>query len=368
MELIIKPTERCNFKCTFCSSTNITDDKEQILDLDRVFAFLERYPHTNTIIVNGGDPLMVKPEYYWEIIKYLDKHDLPATISFTTNLWAFYKKPEMWIDLFKNERMGIATSFNYGDTRRVTDTMVFTEDLFWKVSDTFLEYMGHRPGFISVITEENEDTAIANVELAKKMDVECKLNYAMASGIQGKPYQLSKIYQMYVEVYNRGLWPWEYNTKQMMHRLNGKANSCPQSRNCDDHIRCLQPSGDYYSCGSFGDDRKYPINFFKEVVLGEFQKPLQSAPELTYLKSECLSCPMFQICNGCRKTISDMKHHNMVEDHCKLMKQLAPEIIAINEASELLHCDTYKTIADKVMLEGHKQNAEQRTTSGLLTS
>jgi radical SAM protein with 4Fe4S-binding SPASM domain len=359
MELIIKPTELCNFKCTFCSSTDITDDKDKILDLNKIYAFLERYPHTNTIIVNGGDPLMVRPEYYWEIIKYLDSHNLPATLSLTTNLWAFYKKPEMWEELFHNERVGVATSFNYGNTRRVTDSLVYTEDLFWKVSDVFLERMGHRPGFISVITEENEDSAIDNVILAKKMDVECKLNYAMASGIQSKPYQLSKIYRTYVEIYNRDLWPWEYNTKQMMHRLNGKANSCPQSRNCDDHIRALQPSGDYYSCGSMGDDRKYPINFFKEVILGEFKRPLQTAPELNHLKEECLGCPMFQICNGCRKTVMDMKAHNMVEPHCKLMKQIAPEIIAINKASETLHCDTYKTIADKVMLEGHKQNAKR---------
>ena len=26
MDLIIKPTERCNFKCTFCSSTKIAQD------------------------------------------------------------------------------------------------------------------------------------------------------------------------------------------------------------------------------------------------------------------------------------------------------------------------------------------------------
>jgi molybdenum cofactor biosynthesis enzyme MoaA len=25
MELIIKPTEKCNFKCTFCSSTHLTE-------------------------------------------------------------------------------------------------------------------------------------------------------------------------------------------------------------------------------------------------------------------------------------------------------------------------------------------------------
>lgn len=346
MELIIKPTEACNFKCTFCSSTNITDEKAKVLDLENIFAFLKRFPNTQTIIVNGGDPLMVKPWYYWEIIKYLDDNDLPTTLSFTTNLWAFYKKPEMWVELFNHERMGIATSFNYGTTRRITDTEVFTEDIFWKVSDKFVECVGYRPDFISVITDENEDTAIDNVRLAKRMNVECKLNYAMASGVQGQPYQLSKIYKTYTEIYDLDLWPWEYNTKQMMHRLDGKANSCPQNRSCDEGIRCLQPSGDYYSCGSFGDDRAYPIHFQKEVIEGQFFTPLQTSPELVSLKEECFTCPMFKICNGCRKTVHDMRRANIVEPHCKLMKSIAGKIIDINTENATIKIDRSPRLGD----------------------
>jgi radical SAM protein with 4Fe4S-binding SPASM domain len=175
------------------------------------------------------------------------------------------------------------------------------------------------------------------------MDVQCKLNYAMASGEQSSPYRLSKIYEMYIEVYERGLHPWEFNTKQMMTRLNNIANVCPQARNCDDHIRAMNPEGDYYSCGAMGDDKEYPINFVKEVKEGGFITPLQDAPELFALKDECVTCPMFSICNGCKKTIKDLKQHGMVEEHCSHMKQLAPRIIQINsetdyvEATQRIH-------------------------------
>jgi len=343
MELIIKPTELCNFKCTFCSSTKLVEDKASTLDHEKIFNFLKRFPNTNTIIVNGGDPLMMKPEYYFKILDYLDTNNLPTTLGLTTNLWAFYKKPEMWAPLFKHPRVGVTTSFQYGLGRMITGSRVYTEKDFWKVSDMFLEHVGYRPGFIAVISEENEKHAIRHVELAKKMDVQCKLNYAMASGEQSKPYQLSKIYQMYVEIYNRDLWHWEFNTKQMMTRISGIANVCPQARNCDDHIRALNPEGDYYSCGAMGDDKEYPINFAKEVKEGGFITPLQDAPELFSLKDECVGCPMFSICNGCKKTVKDMKIHNMVEEHCVLMKQLAPEIIRINdetnyvEATQKIH-------------------------------
>ncbi len=330
MELIIKPTEACNFKCTFCSSTNITDDKAAVLDHQYIYDFLDRFPNTSTIIVNGGDPLMVKPDYYWQIIEFLDQRKYKATVSLTTNLWAFFKKPQMWEELFKHPRVGITTSFNYGDTRRITEKQVFTEDIFWQVSNLFLERIGYRPDFISVISDENEDTALDNVRLAKRMNVECKLNYANASGVQSKPYLLSKIYRTYIEVYRQGLTPWEFNTKQMVQRLKGLHTMCPQHRQCDENIRALNPSGDYYSCGAIADDRTHPITFFREIYGKEFFTPLQSDPSLISMKEECLTCPMFKICNGCRKTVKDLKEHNLVEPHCKIMKSIATEILEIN--------------------------------------
>jgi len=351
MELIIKPTEKCNFKCTFCSSTQITDDKTAELDHQYIFDFLKRFPETNTIIVNGGDPLMMPPEYYWKIIEHLDEIESLATISFTTNLWPFYKNPDKWKELFNHPRMGITTSFQYGGGRLKGDLTDFSEEDFWAVSDAMLEHVGYRPDFITVITEENVKDAIKNVELAKRMGVECKLNYAFSSGPpvkfkgitmgqEGKPYMLADIYEIYVEIWRRGLTEWEYNTKQMVKRLKGQSTTCPQNRNCDANIRTLQPSGDYYSCGSFGDDRQYSIDFKKEMS-GEKIFPLKFQQELQSLKQSCYTCPMFEICNGCRKTIRDLKDHGLVEKHCSKMKTLAPLIIESNNMTGKLEPTPY---------------------------
>ena len=329
MDLIIKPTEVCNFKCTFCSSTKISEEHTSQLDLDRVFRFLKRYPTTNTIIVNGGDPLMMSPAYYWRLIKHLEDNNYPATISLTTNLWPFYKNISKWKPLFLHPRIGVATSFQYGNGRLKGDYSVFTEEDFWKASDAMLEHIGYRPTFLAVITEENEDTVIQTVELAKRMGVVCKVNYAMASGDQDKPYRLSKIYEKYVEIWKAGLSDWEHNTQQMLVRIKGMNTICPQSRTCDSNIRNINPEGDYYSCGSFGDDRDKAIDFEYEMA-GGFSTPLSDDLDLLSLKKACFSCPMFEICNGCRKTVKDLKNFMMVEDHCKHMKQLAPDIIKAN--------------------------------------
>ena len=63
---------------------------------------------------------------------------------------------------------------------------------------------------------------------------------------------------------------------------------------------------------------------------GKFFTPLQDNINLLSLIEECFSCPMFSICNGCRKTIKDLKEADVVESHCIRMKKIAEEIIKTN--------------------------------------
>jgi sulfatase maturation enzyme AslB (radical SAM superfamily) len=184
-----------------------------------------------------------------------------------------------------------------------------------------------------VITEENEHTALDNVALAKKLGVECKLNYAMASGREGKPYPIGKMYNLYLDVHEAGLGKWEFNTQQMLKRIQGsEITMCPQNRRCDEGIRNLQPKSEsgyeYGSCGSFGDDQEYGIDFEREMA-GELFTPLQSAYELHHLKDECLTCPAFAICNGCYKTVRDLKKSEMIEESCKEMKHFMSRATAL---------------------------------------
>lgn len=321
MDLIIKPTELCNFKCTFCSSTDISAEDANYLPVEDVFEFLDRYPDTNTIIVNGGDPLMMKPDYYWQIIEYLDSHDMDTTISFTTNLYPFYINPKKWSKLFNHPRMGVCTSFQYGNGRLKGDRTVFTEEDFWYCSDAMLEHAGYRPEFISVVVDGEQDLAIKNVELAKRMGVECKLNYAMASGVQEKPLLLADIYRIYIDIYNQGLAEWEYNTKDIIKSMRHEATTCPRNRSCEDGIRCIQPDKKEYTCGSFADDKEYPIG-----------ESFREDPELLSMNDWCFTCPLFTLCNGCAKTIKDHKRFNMQGEHCFRMKEMEVELLEMRDA------------------------------------
>jgi len=324
MELIIKPTELCNFKCTFCSSPNLSEHNANTLDIKYIKEFLVKYPYTNTIIVNGGDPLMLPPRYYWDIIEYIEENDLNTTLAFTSNLWDFYKHPDKWSNLFRHDKVGVTTSFNYGDTRRITDSRVYTEEDFWNVSDLFLERIGYRPDFISVITNDTLELAMDNVYLAEKMGVECKLNYVFNSGYSKEVFLLGDIYKVYLQIIEEGLVEYEYNTKQLV-KMKYSNTTCPLSKVCDSNIRTLHPDGKLYSCGAFADDLRYELDSKTEF----HDAPLKADCSLQVLKADCFMCPLTTICNGCYKKVDDIKMSDSVEAHCAKMKELEEELVKI---------------------------------------
>ena len=125
-------------------------------------------------------------------------------------------------------------------------------------------------------------------------------------------------------------YQWEYNTKQMM-RTGRLPTTCPIARDCDEHIRVLHPTGDYYSCGSFGDDRKFPINFRSEMKSDTIATPLKDDVNTQSMKLECYICDMFDHCNGCKKIIHDHRFNGLTNLHCTQMKKLAPDINQIKE-------------------------------------
>lgn len=325
MDLIVKPTQRCNFKCDFCSSNKIDSSGNATLPLESIFSLLENNK-VNTIIINGGDPLMMPPEYYWNLIKYLDDHDMNTSISFTSNLWDFYLQPEKWEELFRHERVGIATSFQYGNERKLANGTIFTEDLFRKVVELFKERIGYVPMFIGVITEENEEKVLDTVRLAKDLSTVCKLNPAVKSGRCQKNYPLWKAYQKYLEIIDAGLAEYEHNASVLKDIVNNNHETCPYNRNCWQTIRAISPNGLIHSCGCFNDDHIINTELGdKTYCLSEY-KDKDLLKDFKSLKTECFLCDLFPLCNSCFKQIHDIKKDHEEENHCWHMKQLEQKL------------------------------------------
>lgn len=298
MELVIKPTNLCNFACSFCSSNKIAKDKFDI-------QFLKKYileNHVRDIIVNGGDPLMMSPDFYYDLISFLDSNNLDTSIGLTTNLWDFYQNPDKWKDIFLNQRIGIATSFQYGAGRYLKNGQPFTQALFLKVQNKFYQYFNRYVDFISVITDQNQDTAIDNILLAKKLNVQCKLNGANASGRQKTIYNPTKLYKIYLDLLKSGLYKWQFNTKNLINYFHNKPTICPLAdRRCIQNIRTMQANLRISTCPALDDDDILDASIYKVI------------------KNECYPCQYFMICNGCMKHIKDLENTNFKCQQLKII-------------------------------------------------
>lgn len=328
MDLIIKPTQACNFRCTFCSSNDIAEDYREELPLDTLFAFLMTHD-TSRIIVNGGDPLMMPPEYYWEILAFMKENGMKTTLDFTTNLWDFYLHPDKWSSLFLQPGVSVCTSFQYGGERRLANGNEYTEEQFCKIMKQFTERIGYTPLFIAVITEHNENTVLDTVRLARTLGTECKINPAVQSGRSRWFYPLYKMYSHYLDIIDAELGEYESNCKYIRRIMHYKDACCPYARGCYRSIRCMNPRGELHSCGCFNDDSHLNALLGKPTYELHRCNEDQLEKDYGYLKAECFGCSCFGLCNGCYKHIADIKNSGTVEEHCSGMQKIKKRLEAL---------------------------------------
>ena len=324
MDLVVKINDKCNFACNFCSSNQISLTHEN-LDINKIFEFVTNCNQpVQSIIVNGGDPLMVDPEYYEQLLVWLKENSPETHVSFTTNLLDFWEHPEKWLNLFnlnREDHISVCTSFQYGSGRRLKTGEVYTEDMFRKVFELFLNTIGERVPFISVISEENEDTAIKTVELAKELQTKCRLNPALCSGRTTKPYPFYKIVKIWLDIIDAGLDEYEMNCALLKQVTSDNVTECPFNPYCHKSISCLSPDGTQHTCPAVADD------ILKGVP--EYFQGTGSTIPLEYRviqEDKCYTCPMYSLCNSCTKRIMDIKDCLNIEEHCDGMNELYPRL------------------------------------------
>lgn len=322
MDLVIKISDRCNFACDFCSSNMIASNHKD-LELGKVTSFIEQnYPNCKNIIVNGGDPLCVDPKWYYDLLTWLENNNMQVNISFTTNLYDFWKNPDKWEDLFKNY-VSVCTSFQYGNQRKLADGRVFTEEMFREVFKLFEDRIGYKLKFIAVVNSNTIAYCQKTVELAKELGTTCRLNPALRSGRTTRPFPFQLMMIKWLQIIELGLGDYEDNCKLIKDAWNNKVTECPFNSFCHDSIRCMSPDGTVHTCPAIADDILLGVD---ESYIGDTLK-VKPYKDLV-LKFECYQCRNFCLCNSCTKRIMDI--HEMGDDwlaeHCEVMKSLIPRM------------------------------------------
>lgn len=332
MEFVLKPTQLCNFKCSYCSSEHIA--KKSIIDLDCVLKYIDLLGgikgHSN-IVVNGGDPLTLEPQFYLSMLDKIHKNNYDIDILIVSNMYDFYKHPDKWNTVFSDNNVSLCMSFEYGTERKSKDGMIADETYFLNVFHKIRElYNGYKISFISVVTKDNYDNSIKSVQLAKKLDTQCRLNGVVSVGRSEETIPLYNMLDLYKKIVEQGLQDYEMNTRYLIRLLRGeKVNACGYTRTCYLGLRCLNTDGVLHNCGMLSD---LDIQDKGKYRLNDFNHQLNLAKtEMYAIKPECGSCPWFMVCNGCFAKIRHYKKD--VPDHCEQMKKRLHYIKYFSSAS-----------------------------------
>lgn len=322
MEVIIKPTGRCNFACEFCSAGMMDTCTKHPSDghvQQSILDFLDNTKNLTSLIITGGDPMVVDPSYYYQL--YERYH---VCIGATTNLKDFYFNPEKWAPLLNEKWFSVSTSFNYGTRRRWDKDTPYTEEMFMRVLDKWRKYVDREiPSFLAVIDEYNEDKAIDHVYLAKRLGTQAKLNPAISCGRETKSYPRYKMFQFYTKIIDEGLEEYE------SYCANRHRSECPRNinLNCINTIRCVY------------EDLQGKIHVStcdEQLVLGlELPEDMwyrdrdecfpERIDENDLINPEkCPYCKLFRLCNGCRTNRREAKKF---PEYCDEMHKLIPKIV-----------------------------------------
>jgi sulfatase maturation enzyme AslB (radical SAM superfamily) len=315
MNLIIRVTGKCNFDCTFCSAGSlnimhpINGVPDQIKDVIETI-------RPSTIIISGGEPLLVGPDYYYELLEISNKYH-KCGISITSNLKEFYYHPDDWVDLFKNDQIGVVTSFNYGYSRRWDKNTVYNDKKFIEIFNLFKEKVGKTPMFIAVIDRSNEDTVLQTVKLAKELGTYVRLNNATKQGRCGSTYPRYKIFQKYIEIMEAGYEDYE------LYCRGRDFISCPMNAQflCKSSIRtCYVDTNNvlhYYDCCE--SEVEHLLDYHNDsnrIQCSEY-------PSINeHVTKKCITCELFPLCNGCASQRSQYP-----PEHCAEMQKLKPKLI-----------------------------------------
>ncbi len=330
---IIKPTHACNAACIYCSAYKENDhaDRMEIGTYQRLLESIVQYSresflkHVN-FTWHGGEPLMVKDEFYFQAFALQEKILGSTRIEYEnlmqSNLLLVSRKRLPLLSQFKN----IGSSFEHLPGIRVMKKGSYNDR--WFKSYEMLKEKGIEVGVIYVVHKESlkdiEGIYRFFCDFSSRYDINVKFNPMYEEG-RARDHIYSRYYiqgedwgEFLVTFYRL----WESEGKRIRFEpfgiyddfhFTGKARmECDKTGRCFDSHLGIDVDGTAYSCGRGIDNGMIPFGNIHNRSLGEIiscPERLMFRNRTIYLKmNQCRNCDWWEYCHGgCPNECIDFK-------------------------------------------------------------
>ena len=339
---IIKLTEKCNYKCSFCRYANHRQNDDGVSEelINKMVLESIKYNIANgtnniNVIFHGGEPLLYGHERLLPVLKFIQKNtpeDFSVEYSVQTNSSLI---TEEWIKIFKKYGFDVGISLD-GPPELNGHMMTNSEDAVKNALDVYrtLKEHGVHCGFLSVITNSHLSKLNSFFDFLMDNDIDsiglCYC-YSKMDGNNVDPEKLGKwlidFYELYFSAPKRiHIREFDMITRRVLkHPHNACSMSC--RKNCGTYLT-LTPNGYIEFCDDYDLDfgRKNALgNLYEQsledIVKGD-QYQLLRGSALDIVEKKCKICDVYTLCRGgCAR--NDVSGQNYF---CETFKTLYPYI------------------------------------------
>lgn len=331
LTIILKPTNRCNAACLYCSAWKPAKDNPVMSEktLDALFRKIEEWiTHSKSkksikIIWHGGEPTLMPLDFFYRAIELQENlaetYGLKIENNIQTNLlYLDEKKLDMLgrLLLFEGRKRTIGTSFDPVPGIRVLKNARYSYEEEWEKSIALLEEKEFPFGIVYVVHKRS----IRHIETV----AETFLTRFPRTGIRFNPLYKegratnSDCESLYITPLEWGDFLvklqriWETNDKKpswqplkeidAFHSKKDARMSCDYAGKCGTTHLGIDTDGTVYSCGR-GIDRKYkPYGNICETRLSRIlnnSSRLEMTNRSAFLRGTyCLDCKWWRYCHG----------------------------------------------------------------------
>ena len=321
MQLIVKLTNFCNLKCTYCSEGDFTApnviNKELLFKLVDDLDELLQYVHDDNVefLWHGGEPLTYLKDDLCEVMDYaIKKLGVKYAVKFLmqTNLTLL---DDNWLTIIKKYKIGIGVSLDgYPALHNANRITVDNKPTFHLVYENIkkLKSCDIIPGILMVLNTEEDIDINQLFDVIEDLDVPCKIHPVVPCGRAGKRKDTNLISSNYVKllknIYTKMFEENRFLTIEpltnMVDAILGRADirECSFAGSCGKSFLCIFADGGVGFCGRKSNDYNLKYGDLKTDSLLKLYNSANAirirSRQKFLLENDCKNCNDFDLCHG----------------------------------------------------------------------